>query len=201
MPKIYTKTGDNGETSLFGNRVKKYCLEIGVLGDIDELNASLGVLGVQIEQTLLRPLGYGGQRKIMKQIIDIQNNLFVVGANVAALDMKLGYIPKLNEQSITDLENWIDEMEKDLDSLHNFILPGGNSAAAQSFLARAVCRRAERKFIAFSEKYIKPRTCPAQPAGGDGIKKHLNRLSDYLFVLGRFLNKKSGSKEIVWVNK
>ena len=184
MPKIYTKTGDNGETSLLGKRVKKDCLEVVVLGEVDELNASLGVLNAQISADDFS--------EVIKQIVEIQNNLFVIGASVAALDTVIKNIPKLTEKSVADLEKWIDETEKDLESLHNFILPGGNSAAAQSFLARAVCRRAERSVVSLSEKY--------KIIGGDVIKKYLNRLSDYLFVLGRFLNKKSGAEEIIWVS-
>lgn len=183
MSKIYTKTGDSGETSLLGKRVKKDCLEIGTLGDIDELNASLGVLGSMIESNSLK--------KIKQQIIDIQSNLFIVGSNVAALDIEIKNIPKLEEENIVNLENWIDEMEKDLEPLHNFILPNGNVAVAQSFLVRAVCRRAERHFVTLSGKYA---------ALNPSIKKYLNRLSDYLFVLARFLNKKSKIKEVVWKN-
>ena len=184
MSKIYTKTGDNSVTSLLGKRVKKDCLEIGTLGDIDELNASLGVLNAQIN--------VGDFKKIMGQIVDIQNNLFIIGSNVAAVGEEIKNIPKLNEQSLIDLEDWIDAMEKDLPPLHNFILPGGSSAATQSFLARAVCRRAERNFVSLSEKYNK-----IDPL----MKKYLNRLSDYLFVLARFLNKKNGLEEILWGNK
>ena len=184
MVKIYTKTGDNGETSLLGKRVTKNCAEIVALGELDELNASLGVMSAQIN--------LGGLEKTKKQIIEIQNNLFVIGANVAALDTRLDNLPKLTEKNISDLEDWIDEMENSLPELRNFILPGGSMAAAQAFLARAVCRRAERSFINLSEKYkINDR---------DKIKKYLNRLSDYLFVLGRFLNKKSGAEEIIWVS-
>ena len=181
MSKIYTKTGDNGETALLGKRVKKDCVEIDTLGDIDELNASLGVLAVKINIVDFK--------KIREQIIEVQSNLFVVGANVAALDIEIKNIPKLAEGNVVNLENWIDEMEKDLEPLHNFILPGGSSAAAQSFLSRAICRRAERRFITLAGGYKE-----LDPL----IKKYLNRLSDYLFVLARFLNKKSGSKEIIW---
>lgn len=182
MLKIYTKTGDNGKTFLFDKRVRKDCLEIATLGEIDELNASLGVLALQI--------GADDFDMIKIQIIDIQNNLFVIGASVAALDMENKNIPKLQEESVINLENRIDEMEKDLPVLKNFILPGGSIAGAQAFLTRAVCRRAEREFISLSEKY--------QIKNQEEIKKYLNRLSDYLFVLGRFLNKKSNTEEVIW---
>lgn len=183
MPKIYTKTGDSGETSLLGKRVKKDCLEIGTLGDVDELNASIGVLKSMINESDFV--------QIKNQLLDIQSNLFVIGAHIAALDIEIENIPKLEEKNIVKMEDWIDEMEKELPPLHNFILPGGNNVAVQSFLTRAVCRRAERHFVTLSGKYA---------ALNPSIKKYLNRLSDYLFVLARFLNKKTGSEEIIWKN-
>lgn len=175
---IYTKTGDNGETSLLGKRVKKSCLEIKVLGDVDELNAQIGVLASELKDE--------GTAKKLKTI---QHHLFIIGSNIASLDMEVGTVPELKEKNIIDLENWVDEMEKDLEPLHNFILPGGNTAAAQSFLARAVCRRAEREIVNLTQEHreINPL-----------LQQYLNRLSDLLFVLGRWINKKSEVDDVVW---
>lgn len=178
MTKIYTKTGDEGETSLLGNkRVKKCCLEIDGIGEIDELNAMLGVLVSELKNSEFQ--------NVIKKIAQIQRNLFVIGSNVAALEAELDKVPKLKEQAVLDLENWIDKMEKDLKPLHNFILPGGSRAAAQCFLARAVCRRAERVFISVKKDH---------PRIGQYIGQYLNRLSDALFVLARWLNK----EDVVW---
>lgn len=181
MPKIYTKTGDGGETSLLRGRVRKDCLEIKILGDIDELNASLGVL--------ISELKNNDHKSIVENLEKIQKDLFVIGANVAALDIQIENLPRLKEKDVIALEDWIDKMENGLVSLHNFILPGGGGGAAQSFLARAVCRRAESNFIALGNKYQK-----IDPL----IKKYLNRVSDVLFVLARFLNDKIGEKETIW---
>ena len=100
MSKIYTKTGDGGETSLLGKRVEKNCLEVVALGEVDELNASVGVLVSLLDS----------ENDVKKKLIDVQHNLFVVGANIASIDMELGMVPSLKDSAIIDLENWIDEM-------------------------------------------------------------------------------------------
>ena len=175
--KIYTKTGDAGETSLLGGqRVKKSCLEIDAIGEVDELNASIGILISLLDS----PPG---------QLITVQHQLFVVGSNIADVQMQLGSVPKLCPEDITALEQWIDAMETELPKLTQFILPGGHTAAAQSFLARAICRRAERRVVDVQTKY---------PALDPFVKQYLNRLSDALFVLGRWINKKSDSAEVAW---
>ena len=183
MSKIYTKTGDTGETSLLGKRVEKSCLEVVALGEVDELNASLGVLVSQLDSRLL------GNDKVVERLISIQHNLFIVGSNIASVDMELGKVPKLKDSDPMDLENWIDEMEKDLEPLKNFILPGGCQASAQSFFARSVCRRAERVFISVKKQY---------PNIDKNIGQYLNRLSDVLFVLARYLNKKNNHVDVIW---
>ncbi|MBI5222678.1 MAG: cob(I)yrinic acid a,c-diamide adenosyltransferase [Candidatus Magasanikbacteria bacterium] len=177
MPKIYTKTGDKGETSLLGGeRVKKCCLEMEAVGEVDELNSLLGMLIEEVVENFPREA---------KRLLDIQRQLFVVGAQLAAVQM-----PKSNRKPfgfaqgrLTSLEKWIDAMEKDLPRLKNFILPGGCEEAALSFYVRAVCRRAERRVIELSEKY------KIDPI----VKQYLNRLSDLLFVLGRWFNKEAGN--------
>jgi len=194
--KIYTKTGDNGKTDMLGGkRVDKSCLEMEAIGEVDELNANLGLLIAELEGVVCEEEHeHEGDDcgdpyvDVRVKLIQIQNNLFVVGSNLAALQTDLKSIPKLGNLEIKKLEKWIDRMQKDLPELKNFILPGGDLAAAQSYLARTVCRRAERVLIKLSETYKIDL----------GLKKYLNRLSDYLFVLARWINWKSGIAEVKW---
>lgn len=180
--KIYTKTGDAGETSLIGGtRVKKNCLEIDAIGEVDELNAAIGVL-----------VSMMGSKELLNTrdpLTHIQHRLFTVGSNLADVQMHLGHIPRLTDDDIGTLEAWIDDMERDLHPLTEFILPGGHGIAAQAFLARAICRRAERRVVDVAEKY---------PSLDPLIKQYLNRLSDLLFVLARWLNLKAGQEDVVW---
>ena len=183
MIKIYTKTGDQGETSLIGGRrVKKSCLEIDVIGEVDEANALLGVLVSELSRDEL----FDG---VKVKLLTVQHRLFTVGSNLAAVQMSLGEMPRIVETDIGMLESWIDEMEEDLEPLTQFILPGGHEASAHAFVARAVCRRAERRLVDLAQGY--PELSPL-------IKQYLNRLSDVLFVLARWVNAKSGFDDVVW---
>jgi len=178
MPKIYTKTGDKGETSMLGGkRISKSCLEMEAIGEVDELNAGLGFLIAKLNN------------EVGQKLVEIQHKLFVIGSNLAGLQTDLDNLPKLKKEYIEYLENWIDEMDSDLSELTNFILPGGCEESALSYQLRAVCRRAERVMIGLSEKY----------EVDDVIKQYLNRLSDLLFTLGRWLNKQDGIEEENWV--
>lgn len=178
--KIYTKTGDKGETSLLGSRrVKKNCLEIDAVGELDELNASIGLLISFLKEEFL---------DTKNRLTVVQNKLFVIGSNLASLQMEIKTVPKLDIEDTQFLEKWIDEMELDLEKLNNFILPSGSTSASKAFLSRAICRRAERRLIDLSEKYDVDEL----------IKQYLNRLSDLLFVLGRWLNKQKGIGEENW---
>ena len=181
MTKIYTKTGDKGETSLLGGkRVMKSCLEMEAIGEVDELNAFLGVLIEEIEDDF---------RVEKNKLINIQSCLFVVGSNLAAVQSNIKNVPKLKSVEIKKLENWIDKMESELPKLTNFILPNGKEGATYSFYVRAICRRAERQVIGLSQKYeIDP-----------NIMKYLNRLSDLLFVLARWINIKNNIEEVKWM--
>ena len=180
--KIYTKTGDAGETSLIGGvRVKKHCIEIDAIGDIDELNAMLGVI-----VSIMNDDRFGEARE---RLTHVQHRLFTIGSNVADVQMKLGNVPKLVAADVQALELWIDEMENTLQPLQQFILPGGSVAAAQAFFARAICRRAERRVVELRERHI-----DLHPM----IQQYLNRLSDALFVLGRWVNKTEGFADVVW---
>lgn len=168
---------------LGGKRVSKSCLEMEAIGEVDELNALLGMLIEEMnDDKKLR-------NKEVKKLLEIQNNLFVIGANLAALQSPSIKTCKLANLQTCKLEKWIDKMIEELPELKNFILPGGCEEASLAFYARAVCRRAERRVIGLSEKY----NVPVE------IKIYLNRLSDTLFVLGRWLNFKNGVKEVKWM--
>lgn len=180
--KIYTKTGDTGETSLLGGkRVKKNCIEIDAIGEVDELNASIGVLISLLDDKKF----HDGQ----VQLLTVQHRLFTIGSNIADVQMQLGSVPTLQAADIQALEDWIDTMEKELSPLSQFILPGGHIAAAHSFFARAVCRRAERRVVELREQY--PHLEPL-------IQQYLNRLSDALFVLGRWVDAKLNVQDVPW---
>ena len=181
--KIYTKTGDNGETSLFGGkRVKKYHVNIQAYGTVDELNSWVGLLKDEITTM--------NEKKIL---INIQNNLFVIGSHLACgEDSKLiSKLPSLNDNSITELENAIDVMQSALEVMKNFVLPGGHILSSYSHIARCVCRRAERLTIEISDQIkINPL-----------IIQYLNRLSDFLFVLSRKILKDLNLPEQPWIPK
>lgn len=177
--KIYTRTGDKGETSLWGGtRVPKNHLKIEAYGTIDELNSFLGLLvSHNIDQ------GY------KEQLISIQENLFTIGAILAAEPDKAKLkVPVFDSVLVTQIENWIDEMDLTLPELHSFILPGGSKEASFCHVARCVCRRAERQVVSLD---LKTDT-------GNLIITYLNRLSDYLFVLARKLSQDKGIPENLW---
>ncbi|OGH85861.1 MAG: ATP:cob(I)alamin adenosyltransferase [Candidatus Magasanikbacteria bacterium RIFOXYC12_FULL_33_11] len=178
--KIYTKTGDKGETSLLGGkRVFKNCVEMEAIGEVDELNSFLGTLVSYLDEKF----------EIEKEYLQkIQNKLFDLGSNLAAVQTDLVKVPKIKDTDLEFLENGIDEMTKDLPELTQFILPGGSTKASFSFQARAVCRRAERIIIKLDQHYELDANIP----------KYLNRLSDYLFTLARYLNKKENIEEVTW---
>lgn len=178
--KIYTKTGDKGFTSLIGGvRVPKNHDRIAAYGTVDELNAQLGLV-----------IAYLKDETSNIFLLEIQKTLFVIGAHLATdpeyHKMKL---PELKPQAITALEEEIDKINLKLPELKSFILPGGNYAVAHCHVARCVCRRAERKVVALS----------IQEQVDDKIIVYLNRLSDYLFMLGRFACFIEGNEEIKWM--
>ncbi|MBK7359384.1 MAG: cob(I)yrinic acid a,c-diamide adenosyltransferase [Saprospiraceae bacterium] len=177
--KIYTKSGDQGTTSLFGGRrISKDDLRIEAYGTIDELNSALGLLNNLINQTALN-----------ERMLNIQSYLFVIGSNLAAdPDNNLIKVPALEKSKTNLLESWIDEMEKELKPLQFFVLPGGCQASSQAHTCRTICRRAERRVVSLAQlESVNPE-----------IIIYLNRLSDFLFVLSRYLNHLSGVDEIYW---
>jgi len=176
--KIYTKTGDKGDTSLLGGkRVGKECIEMMAIGEVDELNASLGVLISQLVDSDLK-----------KKLTRVQHKLFVIGGELAAVQTDLVDVPRVSADDVSTLEVLIDELHVDLPALTQFILPGGSAAAAQAFLTRAICRRAERAAVEISRHYEL----------SDTIVEYLNRLSDALFTVGRYINVQRGVNEVVW---
>lgn len=178
--KIYTKTGDAGKTSLLGgSRVAKYHLRIEAYGTIDELNSHVGMLR-----------SYDLDKARVKQLIDIQNHLFVIGAQLATEpgDKKVK-IPKLQEADVTFLEQSIDAMEEALPPMKNFVLPGGHLAVAQAHICRCVCRRGERIVLHLNDESDVPTPIPV----------YLNRLSDYFFVLSRKISRDLKAEETPWI--
>ncbi|MEM1417224.1 MAG: cob(I)yrinic acid a,c-diamide adenosyltransferase [Myxococcota bacterium] len=178
--KIYTKTGDAGETGLFGGaRVSKASARVEAYGEVDELNSTLGVA---------RAIGL--QADVDGLLAQVQLELFDVGAELAAVPEKAEklFVPALQEESITRLERAIDTHEEVLPALQTFILPGGTLAAAQLHVARTVCRRAERRVVALA----------AQSPVRDELRHYLNRLSDLLFVLARVANHGAGVPDVPW---
>lgn len=177
--KIYTKTGDSGETSLFaGGRVAKDHLRLHAYGTIDELNSVVGLArSFAIDAELDAMLGR------------IQNELFHVGSDLATpLDAKADWVVRVADNLVTALENDIDALENTLEPLKNFILPGGTSAASTLHQARTVCRRAERWLVSLSQE------AEINPAS----LQYINRLSDWLFVMARAANARAGVADVVW---
>tara|TARA_B100000674_G_scaffold451644_1_gene422588 strand:- start:3358 stop:3933 length:576 start_codon:yes stop_codon:yes gene_type:complete len=177
--KVYTKTGDLGETSLLGgSRISKAELQIESYGTIDELNSYIGLIRDQV-----------WKRPLLKELIEIQDRLFTISSHLAN-DKKKNRIklPEIYEKDVQRLEIEIDKMDNQLTRMNAFILPGGHTLVSYTHIARCVCRRAERKVVRLSENWeISP-----------VIIKYLNRLSDYLFILGRKLSKDLGADEIEW---
>ncbi len=177
--KIYTKTGDNGDTSLFGgHRLPKSSLRIEAYGTVDELNAQLGVIRAHKPPAEVE--------SILEQI---QNQLFMLGADLATpLDTVTSKVQRIQQTHIQNLEKFIDQMDAQLKPLQSFILPGGQLCGAQLHVARTICRRAERLVDALGRK--------------NDIGKfplvYLNRLADLLFVLARYTNIQAGAEERTW---
>ena len=178
--KIYTRTGDKGQTSLLGGkRVPKDHARIEAYGTVDELNSHLG---------MLRDLAGTEQRDL---IISIQERLFSLGSRLASASTEEAdkfKVPHVEEADILALETAMDAMDAELPEMRNFILPGGHPAVSQAHICRTVCRRAERLVVSIAEQEQLPET----------IVRYLNRLSDLLFVLARWLGKRTGAEEIPW---
>lgn len=179
--KIYTKTGDKGDTGLFGGaRVSKASQRVAAYGDVDELNSVLGLV-------LSEPF----DSDLSALLTEVQSRLFDVGAELATdpnSKVALG-IPLVSEAEVARLEQAIDKAESELLPLKTFVLPGGSRAAGYLHLARTVCRRAERAMVALNE---------AEPVRPEALR-YLNRLSDALFVFARLANHRAGIADVPWL--
>ena len=177
--KIYTKTGDTGQTSLIGGvRVPKFHLRIESYGTVDELNSYIGLIKDSITNTQFQAI-----------LAEIQDRLFTIGSLLASDPEKSKMkVPDIFEKDIELLENEMDAMDKTLPELKSFVLPGGNIVASHCHVARCICRRAERLVVHLAtETEVNPI-----------VPKYLNRLSDYLFMLSRKVVIDSGAAEITW---
>lgn len=177
--KIYTRTGDDGTTSLFsGGRVSKHHLRVEAYGTVDELNSAIGLARA------LQPHPHTAA-----WLETVQNHLFHLGADLSTpLDAKAEWVVRMDADKIAWLEETVDRLTADLPALKHFILPGGAPAAAQIHVARTVCRRAERLAVALQE----------QVELGPHVIVYLNRLSDFLFTLARWENLQAGIPEEQW---
>lgn len=178
--RIYTKTGDKGETSLIGGtRVPKHHIRIEAYGTVDELNSYIGLIRDQ-----------GIEKRSFDTLIEIQDRLFTIGSLLAADPEKSKMkLPPLSETDVEFLEKEIDEMDKHLPEMKSFVLPGGHTTVSYCHITRCVCRRAERLTIHLA----------TESPVDDLIIKYLNRLSDYLFTLSRKLAQDLNANEIPWV--
>jgi cob(I)alamin adenosyltransferase len=183
MAKIYTRTGDAGETSLLGGlRVRKDVLRIEAIGSIDETNAALGVVRLELTRSGVAPAG------LDDLLAGIQHRLFDLGAELAAPGPVARDITRLSEAHVAELEAQIDRYEAELEPLRAFILPGGSAAAAQLHLARCICRRSERRLVELAA---------LEPLRGE-LLRYVNRLSDLLFVVARAANQANRVPDVTW---
>jgi len=186
LNRIYTRTGDDGTTALgTGERRKKHDLRIAAYGTIDELNACLGIARLHTV----------GAAEIDAMLARIQNDLFDLGADLCTPEQSKGKGPggarlAVTDAQVTRLEQEIDTLNAELAPLRSFVLPGGTPAAAYLHLARTVCRRGERLIVELADK-------PGEEVSAAALK-YVNRLSDFLFVASRFVNRK-GADDVLWV--
>jgi cob(I)alamin adenosyltransferase len=178
--KVYTKKGDTGETSLIGGvRVKKNTIRIESYGTVDELNSYIGL----IRDQEIDP-------KSKNDLIEIQDRLFTIGSHLASHPEKSKMkLPEISDKDVENLENWIDNMDQQLEPMKSFVLPGGHQTVSFCHIARCVCRRAERLIVSLSENEEVSPT----------LIKYINRLSDYLFVLSRKLSNDLNIDETPWI--
>lgn len=197
-PRIYTRTGDKGKTSLIGGkRVSKADRRLEAYGTIDELNSFLGLLVHDLRAEFASAShDLSTDLTMLTQFLKhVQSDLFNIGSQLACEDPAFrSQLPNVTDSQITDLEEEMDRLTTPLKPLKNFILPGGARSASVAHIARTVCRRAERLCVNLSEEQGEAEVDPV-------VIRFLNRLSDYLFVLARFLNHCLEIDEPIWVGK
>ncbi len=180
--KIYTRTGDTGETSLFrGGRVAKHNLRVEVYGALDELNSWIGFI-----------CSFSSDAEIIESLKRLQSKLHILCSDIAAVfeeDKSDLNVPRIKMEDVIELEDAIDRMDEDLPQLTHFILPGGSQISAALHVARTICRRGERRLTELIEQEGK-----VNPVA----LRYVNRLSDYLFTLARWANLRTGNEEIPW---
>ena len=175
ITKVYTKTGDKGSTSLVsGERVSKSSPRVDAYGDVDELNSVIGIA-----------ISHSGNKQLNDALTKIQNDLFILGGDLATPQNFKGEIPRIDAQMVQRIEDLIDEFHTEVGDLKEFILPSGINSTPYLHLARTVCRRAERNIVRLSE---------SEDINPLGIH-YLNRLSDLLFMMARIENKRAGYRE------
>lgn len=189
---LYTRTGDQGMTSLVGGeRVKKNSERLEAYGTIDELSSCLGSIVSDAKCNT----------EVKGQLLEVQNELFNIGSYLATATRKMTDKPSLDPEKdapspvdaakLQDLEGWIDTLDEQTPKIRAFVLPGGCEVASKAHVARTVCRRAERRILDLSEKeYV-----------DINVIRYINRLSDYLFIAARYFNFMQGEEEIVWRKK
>lgn len=178
---LYTKTGDNGTTSLVGGqRVAKNSARLEAYGTLDELSSYLGAVASDADCTA----------EVRGQLHEVQNEMFNIGSYLATA-VEPGTQPtcaSLTDAKLAELEGWIDALDEQTPKIRAFVLPGGTKLSAETHIARTVCRRSERRLIDLADKeYVDPR-----------VTAYVNRLSDYLFIVARFFNFIKGVEEVVW---
>lgn len=178
--KIYTRTGDAGETALFdGRRVPKSDLRVEAYGEVDEVNALVGLA-----------LAEGLDEDVAEMLQGVQRDLFALGGRLADPAGKIaGRVQKaaIGDGDVARLERWIDTLEEEVTPLRHFILPGGTRGAALLHACRTACRRAERRVVQLGPESVEPH-----------VLAYVNRLSDFLFVLARVVNRRAGVAETAW---
>lgn len=179
--RIYTKTGDEGMTGLFGGkRIPKDDLRIEAYGTVDELNSFIGLLNASFHEAT--------QNYFLNEV---QKRLFTIGSNLASDPEKQMITPDIRDEDIHTLENAMDTMDQLLAPLKNFILPGGDTTVSYAHVCRTICRRAERRVISLDrESTVDPK-----------IIVYLNRLSDYFFVLSRYIGHTKNIEELPWISR
>jgi cob(I)alamin adenosyltransferase len=183
MAKIYTRTGDEGETSLLGGRrVRKDDARIEAIGSVDEVNAAIGLVRVELARSGVAPA------ELDDELGTIQHRLFDLGAELASPADGAPRVSAIRDADAGELEASIDRYEATLEPLRQFILPGGMPAAAQLHLARCVCRRCERRLVELASR---------EAVRSESLR-YINRLSDWLFVVARIVNRANRLPDVVW---